>query len=114
MEFQISGNYGSGGISLTAGDQRDTGSGYSSIKVIPESGVLLQKDMYGVKWEYQIHCTHQIGKGGFGVVYLGYKTYKNQNTGETVKKGSYAIKELKHSTDKEKSSQSARFYFLFN
>ena len=41
-------------------------------------------------------------------------TYKNQNTGETVKKGSYAIKELKHSTDKEKSSHVKRVLGIEN
>ena len=36
LELQGSGNYGLAGISSTPGDQRDTGSGHSYIKIIPD------------------------------------------------------------------------------
>jgi len=112
FDLQRSEHHGSGGISSTPGDQRDTGSGFSIIKVIPDKDNL-PEDEDG--WKYRIHCFRQIGKGGFGVVYLGKKYYENRITkdkGYTTPE--YAIKVLEYSNDKEKESQVKRVFDIEN
>ena len=99
MELQKNEHQGSGGISSTPGDQRDTGSGHSVIKVIPNND--LQGHENG--WTYRIHCYRKIGRGGFGVVYLGKKYYENHITKEKgLTRTEYAVKVLEYS-DKDES-----------
>ena len=82
-ELQRSEHYGSGGISATPGDQRDTGSGPTIIKTIPDANKNpLSTASAGSQqgWQFRIHCFYKIGRGGFGTVYLGKKYYERLST----------------------------------
>ena len=91
-------SYGAGGISSTAGDQRDTASGFGRNEIGPYT----RRDDQNTVWHFKYIDLKVIGKGAFGVVYEGYRYYIEPRTGSD---GKYAIKELRTSTNEFENNQ---------
>ena len=91
-------SYAAGGISSTAGDRRDTGSEFGRNEIGPYT----RRDDQNTAWHFKYVDLKVIGKGGFGVVYEGYRHYNEPRTGSD---GKYAIKELRASTNGFESNQ---------
>ena len=121
MSFPGPANHGASGISSTPGDQRDTGSGYSCLKEIPDCtrSPFPRVDASGTTWDFRFRCSHIIGKGGFATVYLGERWYYGTDGNEWTdgprrEKKKYAIKELKYSSDREKTYKIKRVLYTEN